>query len=189
MNKGICQYGEYRLFNKNLSKRYYTVSELPLSSLDKNISNILTAYKRPRIYKGTTKRLNQLNTFLLTIPGPASFYVESKYKNIKHDDFEFNLKKVEDLRNTDLSLIYGDYKAIVSDNLTYVYVRRYLKQFCIVIFNRSKYLKRRSINLHHSFSHTKSKALFNSRFDINGGKLIIEMQPYSVELIYGQILK
>ena len=189
VNKGICQYGEYRIFNKNLSKRYYTVSELPLSSLDKNISNILTAYKKPRIYKGTTKRLNQLNTFLLTTPGPASFYVESRYENIKHDNFEFSLKKVEDLRKTDLSLIYGDYKAIISDNLTYAYVRRYLKQFCIVVFNRSKYLKRKSINLHHSFSHTNGKALFNSRFDINGGKLIIEMQPYSVELIYGQILK
>lgn len=189
VHKSICRYGIHRIFNKNIYKKHYTLDNLPISRLDKNISNILTDYKKPRIYKGAIKRLNQLNTFLITIPGPASYYVKPNTSSNTLVDFEFSFKKVENLRSKDLSLIYGDYKTLKKDNLTYAYVRRYFKQFCIVIFNRSKYIKKKSIDLHHSFSETNGKALFNSRFDINGGKLIIEMQPHSVELVYGRILK
>lgn len=189
VHKDIYKYGLYRNLNQNLSRKYYNLDYSILSKLNIQIAQILVKYKKLRHYKRAINNINQLNAFLMTIPGPPSYYIKPNISENRPSAMEFSFTKLEDLRRNNIPLIYGSYETVKKDNLTYAYVRKYFKQFCIVVFNKSKFIKKKKINLHASFTDAKAKALFNSKFDISMGKLLIEMQPHSVEIIYGNILK
>lgn len=184
----ISKYGQYRLINQTTAKKNYTLNYSELSDINNNLSSILYSYKKPRTNSRSINNINQLNAFLMTIPGPPSFYLRPDDSNIYTSALEFSFNKIENLRKVDLPLIYGSYETVRNDDLTYAFVRKYFDQFTMVIFNKSKFMKRRKINLHTSFSNAEANAIFKSKFDITKGKLLIELQPYSVEIITGKII-
>lgn len=187
VSSSLVERGAYMLINRDIENKNYKPNYIKLAYLDRSLAEILTTYKNPEKSRKTQSRINQLNTFLMTIPGSPSYYVKPSLSDINHTGQEFSFKKVENLRKNNIPLLYGSYHSLRNDNLTYAYVRKYFDEFTIVIFNRSKYMKKRKINLHTSFVEAEARALFESRFDIVKGKLIIELQPYSVEIITGRI--
>jgi len=183
----IDDFGAYRLINQNTGERNYMPVYKSLVSLNNDLAAKLVDYKKPRSIKRLQNRINQLNTFLMTIPGVPTYYIKDKKIDKQYTGQEFNFGKIENLRRNNIPLIYGSYISLRNDNLTYAYVRKYFDEFTIVIFNRSKFLKKRKIELHTSFINADAKALFGSRFDIVKGQLLVELQPYSVEIITGKI--
>lgn len=180
-------YGPFRITNpKTIDKKYIPIYD-HFAYADKEISKRLTKYKKPRSFNRSHKEVNQLNTFLMTIPGPPSYYIKPNKLDKHLSNQEFSFLKIEALRETSLSLIYGNYLSLRQDVLTYAYLRKYFDDFTIMIFNRSKFMKKRKIDLPSYIKEANGIALFNSKFDITKGKLIVELQPHSVEIITGKI--
>jgi len=187
LRKSIKHYGLYRITNpKTRDKRYLPLYD-HFAYADKEVSQRLTKYKKPRSFNRSHKGVNQLNAFLMTIPGPPSYYIKPNKLDKHLSDHEFSFLKIEALRETSLSLIYGNYISLRQDVLTYAYLRKYFDDFTIMIFNRSKFMKKRKIDLPSYITEANGIALFNSKYDITKGKLIIELQPHSVEIITGKI--
>lgn len=189
LNITIYKNGLYRISTPSTIVKNYLPLRSSLSIADTTLSEKLIKYKKAKSLKRAHKGIDQLNAFLMTIPGPPSYYLKPVREVKNPSKQEFSFAKVEELRKTNLSLIYGSFESLRQDVLTYAYVRKYFDEFAIVVFNRSKFMKKRKINLHTSFIDAQAKALFNSKFDITKGKLIVELQPYSVEIITGKITK
>lgn len=137
-------------------------------------------------------RLRMLTAFITTIPGiPIIYYgdeiglvgagdPDNRKKMIFKDLNNFqnktkeNLKKLLDLRNNRMSLIYGGFNLIDITSDLYIYERNYFEEKSIVIFNKSDEIKEITINNLEEYNIN-----FNSRSDKN----IVKIKPYNFEIL------
>ena len=125
-----------------------------------------------------------LTAFITTIPGiPIIYYgdeiglvgagdPDNRKKMIFNDLNNFqnktkeNLKKLLDLRNNRMSLIYGGFNLIDVTSDLYIYERNYFEEKSIVIFNKSDELKEVTIN---------NLEEYNINFNSNQIKILLKL--------------
>lgn len=137
-------------------------------------------------------KLSLLHAFVATIPGVPIVYYGDEIgilgagdpDNRRMMNFDSlnryqtrtkkTLTKLMSIRNSNMALIYGDFKTINTDNSTWVYTRKYFKNEVVVLMNKS--------------SETQTIELENlKRFEQNFGSTIngnsIILKPYSFEVL------
>ena len=137
-------------------------------------------------------RLRMLTAFITTIPGiPIIYYgdeiglvgagdPDNRKKMIFNDLNNFqnktkeNLKKLLDLRNNRMSLIYGGFNLIDVTSDSYIYERNYFEEKSIVIFNKSDEIKEVTIN---------NLEEYNINFNSKSDKNIVKIKPYNFEIL------
>jgi glycosidase len=137
-------------------------------------------------------RLRMLTAFITTIPGiPIIYYgdeiglvgagdPDNRKKMIFNDLNNFqnktkeNLKKLLDLRNNRMSLIYGGFNLIDVTSDLYIYERNYFEEKSIVIFNKSDEIKEVTIN---------NLEEYNINFNSKSDKNIVKIKPYNFEIL------
>ena len=133
-----------------------------------------------------------LTAFITTIPGiPIIYYgdeiglvgagdPDNRKRMIFKDLNNFqnktkeNLKKLLDLRNNRMSLIYGGFNLIDVTSDLYIYERNYFEEKSIVIFNKSDEIKEITIN---------NLEEYNINFNSKSDKNIVKIKPYNFEIL------
>jgi glycosidase len=148
------------------------------------------------------RKLQMLMAFNMTIPGvPVIYYGDEfgmpggndpdcrrmmRFDNQLNRFEKDNLKvtqKLTLLRKSNMALLYGDVYNLSSDDGTMHYSRRYFGQFAWVGFNNSSESKRFTFKLDDDLLSKKLVANFDSKIDINGNTVSVELLPYSFEII------
>ncbi len=147
------------------------------------------------------KKLAQLMAYIATIPGvPVIYYGDElgmpgagdpdnrrmmEFKNLNDD--ELNQLKVTqnifNLRKHNMALIFGDYAPLKVNESFMAYGRYYFDHSALVFFNKSNKTIKQKIILHKGIETALLKKNFNSNFSLQNNTLIIELQPYSFEII------
>ncbi len=147
------------------------------------------------------KRLQMLNAFNLTIPGVPTIYQGDEFgqpggndpDNRKMMQFEgFNpleqetldaTKKLTNLRRSHMALNYGTFEPLVVTEKTYAYIRTYLNDMVLVVFNKSAENASVEVNLPERFASKKLVAHFGNEVKAFGNKVTIKLNGNSLELI------
>ncbi len=147
------------------------------------------------------KRLQMLNAFNLTIPGVPTIYQGDEFgqpggndpDNRKMMQFEgFNpleqetldaTKKLTNLRRSHMALNYGTFEPLVVTEKTYAYVRTYLNDMVLVVFNKSAENASVEVDLPERFASKKLVAHFGSTTIKNNGKVTVTLNGEGFEVI------
>ena len=149
------------------------------------------------------ERLNMLLAFNLTIPGiPVTYYGDEfgmpgandpdnrgwmKFEDSELSELELRNRSVftmlSELRSSNMSLIYGDFKFHVSEDDVLAYSRAYFNQQVITVFNKSNITKDVSIQLRNGFDYSKLISYFGNRFKVENGVLIVTLPANQFEIL------
>lgn len=125
----------------------------------------------------------------------ASFYIrlDSVHKKSIHEllaaiesDETIETKNihVNSFCRQNMAMIYGDFILLRQQDGVYAYLRSYFEKDVVVVFNKSK----ESITLKFDLPRTSRlpdfKSLFGGRFSYDNSKLILDVPPDGVEVIY-----
>lgn len=147
-------------------------------------------------------RLALLHAFNFTIPGvPVVYYGDEigmpgandpdSRRMMRFDD-ELNqdekdllelTRKLGNLRQEKMALLYGDIVLLKSENHELAYIRNYFDQTCITLINTSKKSKTIQIEIPNQYNIEKLKSQFNHRFNIDGRMLTVKLPPVSFEIL------
>lgn len=147
------------------------------------------------------KRLQMLNAFNLTIPGVPTIYQGDEFgqpggndpDNRKMMQFEgFNpleqetldaTKKLTNLRRSHMALNYGTFEPLVVTEKTYAYLRTYLNDVVLVVFNKSTEGASVEVDLPQRFASKKLVAHFGNTTIKNNGKVTVTLNGEWFEVI------
>ncbi len=149
------------------------------------------------------ERLNMLLAFNLTIPGiPVTYYGDEfgmpgandpdnrgwmKFEDSELSELELRNRSVftmlSELRSSNMSLLYGDFKFHVSEDDVLAYSRAYFNQQVITVFNKSNITKDVSIQLRNGFDYSKLISYFGNRFKVENGVLIVTLPANQFEIL------
>lgn len=147
------------------------------------------------------KKLAQLMAYIATIPGvPVIYYGDEigmpgagdpdnrrmmKFEKLSTDEasqLEVT-KQLFNLRKNNMALIYGDYDLLKADQKVMAYARYYFDSAALVFFNKDNKTVKFKVNLPKEYSSASLKKHFNGKFSIQNNELLIELPPYSFEII------
>jgi cyclomaltodextrinase / maltogenic alpha-amylase / neopullulanase len=146
-------------------------------------------------------KLSSLTAFIMTIPGiPVIYYgdeigipgandPDSRRPMIFEDLTENqqkvkeNLKKLTQLRSSNMAFVYGDFNTLKVTDDVYAYSRFYFGNRAIVVFNKSREPKTVTVDLLPNFMHVNYTSHFNADFYTKGDKLNIVLAPNSFEVL------
>ena len=138
-------------------------------------------------------KLKMLTAFVMTIPGiPVIYYADEigmvgagdpdnrrpmmfEGLNSFQQDVKKNIQILSKLRQSKLSLLYGEFNLLEISDKTYVFERSYLNQKTIILFNKG--LESVKINLNKDLSAYKKH--FNSKIDDSS----VTLPPCSFEIL------
>lgn len=149
-------------------------------------------------------KLCMLNAFNMTIPGVPTIYYGDEFgspggndpdnrKMMKFDGFngkeQFTLETVRrlvNIRRENMALNYGDFNVLIADKDIYAYVRTYLNNSVIVVFNKSNEGKEVTLQLPSFIGKKMFSAEFSSEFSIHNNALSIKVKPNFFEILVGK---
>lgn len=149
-------------------------------------------------------KLCMLNAFNMTIPGVPTIYYGDEFgspggndpdnrKMMKFDGFnskeQFTLetvKRLVNIRRENMALNYGDFNVLIADKDIYAYVRTYLNNSVIVVFNKSAEEKEITLQLPSFIGKRMFTAEFSSEFNVDNSALTIKVKPNSFEILVGK---
>lgn len=149
-------------------------------------------------------RLCMLNAFNMTIPGVPTIYYGDEFgspggndpdnrKMMKFDGFnskeQFTLetvKRLVNIRRENMALNYGDFKVLMADKDIYAYVRTYLNNSVIVVFNKSAEEKEITLQLPSFIGKRMFSAEFSSEFSVDNSVLAVKVKPNFFEILVGK---
>ena len=138
-------------------------------------------------------KLKMLTAFITTIPGiPVIYYADEigmvgagdpdnrrpmifEELNSYQQDVRKNIQILLSLRQSKLSLIYGEFNLLQVTDKTYVYERNYLNQKSIIMFNKGF----ESVNINLNKDLGAYKQYFNSKIENS----IVTLSPFSFEIL------
>lgn len=147
------------------------------------------------------KRLAQLMAFNMTIPGvPVIFYGDEiglpgandpdnrrwmKFDNLtdEENDLRETVKKLIDLRKSNLEFIYGDFTPLLVSEYAYAYARDYFGRTSIVVFNKSGNQQVIELFLPERMEEDGFKALFGSQIKIKDNHIQMTMAGNSFDVL------
>jgi cyclomaltodextrinase / maltogenic alpha-amylase / neopullulanase len=147
------------------------------------------------------RRLSMLTAFNMTIPGlPVIYYGDEiglpggndpdsrrmmKFDNL--NTYEAATKsvtaKLAKLRRENLALTYGNFVTLQVTDRTYVYARQYFNASAVILFNKGNETVNLSVDLPGWINHSGMKAAFGHNFTLENNTLIVELQPWSFEIL------
>lgn len=148
-------------------------------------------------------KLCMLNAFNMTIPGVPTIYYGDEFgspggndpdnrKMMKFDGYnskeQFTLetvKRLVNIRRKNMALNYGDFNVLMADKDIYAYVRTYLNNSVIVVFNKSTEEKEVTLQLPSFIGKKMFSAEFSSEFCIDNGALTVKVKPNFFEILVG----
>jgi glycosidase len=102
----------------------------------------------------------------------------------KHEEFlRKTTSELAHLRNSNLALVYGDFTTLKVSDKVYVYLRSYFDKAVVVIFNKDKSSKKIEFELPDRYATATFAAMFGNKFILEKGKVSIELQGNSFELL------
>jgi glycosidase len=149
------------------------------------------------------RRLSMLTAFNMTIPGlPVIYYGDEIGIPGANDPDSRRMMKFEGLstieratkekaskmvriRKENLALTYGNFVTLLVTDKTYAFVRQYLDNSVVVLFNKGNEPVELTINLPDWIKAENMKSEFGNGFSIIENKLTMEIQPWSFEILTG----
>jgi len=146
-------------------------------------------------------KLAMLMAFNMTIPGIPVIYYGDEFgmpgandpdsrRMMRFDGLsdleQQNLaitKKLIALRNSNLSLTYGDFIPLRVDDKTYVFMRKYFGEVSIVLFNKGEQETKIELSLPDWADAGNMEANFGNSFELKDGKLAVTLAPWSFEIL------
>lgn len=148
-------------------------------------------------------KLCMLNAFNMTIPGVPTIYYGDEFgspggndpdnrKMMKFEGFNSKeqstletVKRLVNIRRENMALNYGDFNVLMADKDIYAYVRTYLNNSVIVVFNKSTEEKEITLQLPNFIGKKMFSAEFSSGFSIDSSALTIKVKPNFFEILVG----
>jgi len=150
------------------------------------------------------RRLASLMAFNMTIPGiPVIYYGDEyglagandpdnrrmmQFKGLSvHEQWMLNItKKLTHLRSQHLPLLYGDYIPLAVSDRIFAYMRVYMGQAAIVIFNKDPEMQTVEIELPDWMNEASLGAHFGSDFNKAGNQLQLSLSGNSFDILTNQ---
>ncbi|MBE0646888.1 MAG: alpha-amylase [Bacteroidales bacterium] len=150
------------------------------------------------------RRLASLMAFNMTIPGVPVIYYGDEYglpgandpdnrrmmqfeALTSHEQWTLGItKKLTHLRSHNLPLLYGDYMPLVVSDRIFAYMRVFMGQVAIVVFNKDPEMQVVEINLPNWMNAAGLSAHFGSESTINGHILQLSLSGNSFEILTNQ---
>jgi len=147
------------------------------------------------------KKLSALIAFITTIPGVPTIYYGDEFGmpgandpdnrrmmrfdelNKKEKENKGITKKLVNLRQNNLALIYGDYELLLAEKDILVYARHYFDKSVIVAFNKSNEIQEFSIELPKRLAHLSYDSNFYSEGKLEGNMMGMRLQPNSFDIL------
>lgn len=146
-------------------------------------------------------RLAMLMAFNMTIPGLPVIYYGDEFgmpggndpdsRRMMRFDGQLNpsetkmyeiTRSLTSLRNNNISLIYGDFKFLKSDENLLVYTRQYFNETAIVLINNAEYPIEYTISPSSDYSLEKLVPSFGSAFDLSTQGITLTLLPNTFEI-------
>jgi len=149
-------------------------------------------------------KLCMLNAFNMTIPGVPTIYYGDEFgspggndpdnrKMMKFDGFnskeQFTLetvKRLVNIRRENMALNYGNFIVLMADKDVYAYVRTYLNNSVIVVFNKSTEEKEITLQLPSFIGEKIFSAEFSSEFSLENSAITVKVKPNFFEILVGK---
>ncbi|HOY32880.1 MAG TPA: alpha-amylase family glycosyl hydrolase [Bacteroidales bacterium] len=180
--------------------RFISYADGSLSSTedDKN-----AGWTRNIVVKDTIgyKKLSMLTAFIMAIPGvPVILYGDEfgmpgagdpdNRRMMKFDHLTSYEKETRDiagklvkLRRSNMSLMYGDFKAVSVAKNTYAFIRTYFGDLALVVFNKSNKPEKVTVEIPERYRDLKLKSHFGSSFRQSGESLEILLEGNTFDLL------
>ncbi len=147
------------------------------------------------------RKMASLEAFNMTIPGIPVIYYGDEYGIAgagdpdnrrmlnfdslnQHEQFlKTTTAKLAHLRNSNLALVYGDFTQLKVSEKVFVYLRSYFDKAVIVVFNKDKGSKKIEFELPARYMEATFLAQFGNNFVAEKGKISIELQGNSFEIL------
>jgi len=147
------------------------------------------------------KKLSMLTAYIMTIPGiPVIYYGDEigmpgagdpdNRRMMKFDKLSSYEKETKDiasklikLRRSNMSLMYGDYKAVNISKDTYAFIRSYFGEIAVVVLNKSEKNEKISFEIPERFSNQVLKSNFGATFNQSGKSIEIELSGNTFEIL------
>ena len=140
-------------------------------------------------------KLSQLTALMASLPGvPVLFYGDEfgmpgandpdcrrmmRFGNQlnKYEQSTFDrAQKILYLRKHNLPLIFGDTQILKADSTTFILIRRYFDEICVLALNKSPKTKQILVEIPKEFSDYPIKSNFGNLINLQGNKLNMEIQ-------------
>jgi len=147
------------------------------------------------------KTTEMLFAFIMTIPGlPVIYYGDEigmpggndpdsrrmmRFNDLNDNEIKVRetVKKLTELRNSEMALIYGDFESLMVKDNAYVYCRTYFDDIVIVAMNKSGSPEKIIFALPDRFSDNNLLAHFGSNIYLEDREVSIELAAYSFDVI------
>lgn len=148
-------------------------------------------------------KLNLVHAWNMTIPGiPVTYYGDEfgmpgandpdsrrwmRFDENELKDIELRNRNVFEtltsVRNSNMPLLYGDFKFHLSEEDVITYSRAYFDQQVLVVMNKSDRSKTIRVDIREGFDYAEAESVFGTEFSILGDQLTITLKPDQFELI------
>lgn len=147
-------------------------------------------------------KLLQLIAFNATIPGiPVIYYGDEigmtggndpdnrrmmRFDKLSQDEeaLKTGTARLNNFRRGSMALMYGDFIPLRVEDGVYAYLRSYLGQDVVVVFNKGRETVTMKLDLPQKERKGDFKALFDGRFSYDNSKLIVDIPADGVEIFY-----
>jgi hypothetical protein len=142
-----------------------------------------------------------LFAFNMTIPGlPVIYYGDEigmaggndpdSRRMMRFDDLSTHekevletVKKLGEIRNSKLALIYGDFESLLVTDQTWAYSRTYFDEIVIVVMNKGEQTKNLTFTLPARFEDMEPESLFGSLPGVRKGQFTVTLGGRSFDII------
>ncbi len=145
-------------------------------------------------------KLCMLNAFNMTIPGvPTIYYGDEfgmpggndpdnrrmmKFEGLSEPERQTleTVTRLVNIRRNNLALVYGNFQTLVVSDSQYAFLRKYLDNLAVVIFNKANQEQLVEIQLPDYINDTALYPNFNSKFSVQDRKFKVTLKPNSFEI-------
>lgn len=145
-------------------------------------------------------KLCMLNAFNMTIPGVPTIYYGDEFgmpggndpdnrRMMKFDGLSEperqtleTVTKLVHIRRNNLALVYGNFQTLLVNDYQYAFLRKYLDNVAVVVFNKANQEQLVEIQLPDYIYDTELYPNFNSKFSVQDRKLKVTLKPHSFEV-------
>lgn len=145
-------------------------------------------------------KLCMLNAFNMTIPGvPTIYYGDEfgmpggndpdnrrmmKFEGLSEPERQTleTVTRLVNIRRNNLALVYGNFQTLLVSDSQYAFLRKYLDNLAVVIFNKANQEQLVEIQLPDYINDTALYPNFNSKFSVQDRKFKVTLKPNSFEI-------
>lgn len=151
-------------------------------------------------------KLSMLTAFIMTIPGvPVVYYGDEiglpgggdpdSRRPMRFDDLNENeirtrnaVAQLGKMRQSRMSLIFGDFKVLHLADKTWVYARRYFNEITIVAYNKGSMDSSIKFELPEDFRDALLNTNFGNEVQQQDGEITLVLKPYSFEILTEKLI-